>query len=189
MQVCNVKYHPDLSWEQYLQLPGLSFSSLKEFTGPETYGMHIGKLVHRYVLKPKEYNYEEADVVMPIAAELIKFVGYDILRQAICECPMTADFCSQGFVFNWRGIPDFQIPKVIVVDFKIIAGGTLRGYIERFKYDGQLRGYMMPVRAELGLIIAYNRAKRRVELEPIKPDNDFWRDVTIRYGTAKQTTI
>jgi hypothetical protein len=71
-------------------------------------------------------------------------------------------------------MPDLHKRGLIVVDFKIIKGGSLREYVKTFGYDNQIRGYMLPVNAPAGLIVAYNRAKRIVETQLVGQNHSYW---------------
>lgn len=182
MLVSNVKFHEGINWDQYKVLPGISFSWLKTEGQPipESEGMHIGKLVHTYLLKPKEYNFEHAEIVIPIASKLISFGG-ESFRLMKPELGITATFCVEGLYFNWRGMPDNHIFRQIVVDYKIIAG-DLKGYVDKFKYDEQLRGYMLPVEAPIGLIIAYNKKTKNIQTHSIGQDVRWWSYKVKQYG-------
>jgi hypothetical protein len=183
-KVTNITFHKDCEWDTYCKLPGHSFSSLKneDKLFVETEGSRIGKQVHTYILKPAEYDFQDADIVVPIARELVKFLGPHILQMLVPECGITANFEHEGFSLPWRGMPDLHKRKVIVVDFKIIKGGSLREYVKQFKYEDQVRGYMLPVEASTGLIVAYNRAKRIVETHLVKQDHSYWDYVVKQKG-------
>lgn len=182
IQVEDRKLHNLLSREEYLKLPGLSFSMLKDQVIPETPGIRIGTLVHKYILKPKEYNYEEYDIVEPIARELIKYVGLNILINALCEVGVTATFILDGFTFLWKGIPDIGILNEIVIDFKII-NGSLESYIKTFNYKNQLRGYMHGFGARVGIIIAWNKVKKIVEVAYVDRDDRWWGEIIRTRGS------
>lgn len=181
MLVTNIQHHPELNWNQYQQLPGLSFSSLREEEIKENEGMRIGTLVHKYLLKPSDYDFESAGIVVPIARELIKIVGTGLIKTMVAECPMTADFIYEDFVLPWRGIPDLKINRLLVIDFKVISG-SLKNYRKYFNVDNQLRGYMLPNYTNDGLIIAYNKKIKAVEMEMIHQDTRWWEQITITRG-------
>jgi hypothetical protein len=186
--ISNIQHHPNMPFDQYLKLPSTSFSGLKE-GGPieETPGMRIGTSVHKYILKPSEYNYEQADIVLPIANELIRTVGHGLLRNMICEVPITATFTHDDHDFKWKGIPDCYLPKIIIVDFKII-NGSLTDYMRFFNYPNQLRGYMLPTECNLGLIIAYNKKRKLVEKAIIKQDTYWWEHIVTTRGEINTLT-
>lgn len=179
MQVLNVKFHEDIAWDDYKVMPGKSFSWLKSEGEPipESPGMHIGKLVHTYLLKPKEYNFEEADIVIPIARELIKLN----LPAMKLEVGVTATFLVEGLKMEWRGMPDAHLFKHVVVDYKVLAG-DLDAYNKRFMYPEQLRGYMLPVEAPIGIIIAWNKKTKKVQTHTIGQDVRWWSYKVKQYG-------
>lgn len=183
LQVTDRKFHNCESREDYLKLPGISFSQLKNKTFVETEGMKIGTLVHKYLLKPKEYNYEQHEIVIPVANALINKIGWTILNNALCEVPVTAKFTFQGKVFEWKGIPDIPILDTIVIDIKVIKG-KLHNYLKLFNYPNQLRGYMKGFNAPIGLIVSGNRTKKPVEVEThiVHPDDAWWEGVVLDKG-------
>jgi hypothetical protein len=189
MIIENVIVHHGISFEDYLQIPRISFSSLKDAPVNESVGMRIGSLVHRYLLKPKSYRYEEADIVIPISQALVSFVGRELIQFMIAEVPVTADFIWEGFRLRWKGVPDLRYAQVVVVDFKVIKEGTLKGYCDRFGYREQIRGYMMPFGVDLGLIIAYNRKTKKVEIEAVDKSSLWWQAVTMSHGEVNKTQV
>lgn len=182
INITNIKYHPELSFEDYLKLDGTSFSGLKKFDGQITAGMHLGSLVHKYLLKPKEYNYEQYDIVRPLASKLVDFVGIDIIKASVAEVPITADLEYDEFRFKWKGVPDLRMEDVVVIDFKVIKGNDLEYYCNRFNYPEQIRGYMNPNKIDLGLIIAINSLNRQVMVKAIAQDQTFWKNIILTRG-------
>jgi hypothetical protein len=180
--ITNIKHHPELDFDQYLKLEGTSFSGLKKFDGKVTAGMHMGSLVHKYLLKPKEYDYEAYDIVRPLASKLVDFVGIDIIKESVAEVPITADLEYEGFRFKWKGVPDLRMPNVVVVDFKIIASNDLEWYCQRFNYPEQIRGYMNPDKIDLGLIVAINKSNHNVMVKPITQDQKWWKTIILSRG-------
>lgn len=181
MPTCNnITFHYNCDWDAYLALPGISFSSLKDkpFFGNE--GSNLGKRVHNYLLKPKEYDWVDPEAVIPIARKLLEF-GTGITKIMVPECGITCNLEVDGFRLGWRGMPDLHLVGKLVVDFKIIAG-SLKTYSKEFNYPEQLRGYMNPVSAPLGLIIAYNKKAKAVETELIKQDYNFWDNIVRQKG-------
>lgn len=186
MKVTNVNYYPNIPWEDYCKLPGKSFSWLKN-EGKEianTEGIHIGKLVHTYLLKPNEYNYEMPDVVIPIARELIKFYK-EIVYVSQVEIGMTANFIYEGLIMPYKGMADMLIKKYIVVDFKVLAG-DLDWYIKNYHYEEQLRGYMLPGQAPIGMIIAFNKKTKQPQLRVVDQNIGWWVYKIKQYGTVCQ---
>lgn len=181
MQIENRHLHHCIEREDYLKLPGTSFSMLKGEKIQETPGMRIGTLVHRYILKPELYNYEEYDIVRPAASKLIEIVGHSILNNAVTEVPITAILKHEGFSFDWKGIPDIFIINNLVVDFKII-NGNLTNYIKAFNYKNQLRGYGNGANSQLMLILAYNKKSCKVEHYFVDVNNSWWENIVVTMG-------
>lgn len=183
MQVLDVRYYKDIPWEDYLALPGKSFSGIKNEGVDIGYstGIKIGKLVHTYLLKPKEYNYEESDIVIPIARALVS-VYNSIIKHAEVEIAATSKFVLEGLMMPHKGLADMAIRRHLVLDFKILAG-DLKPYLERFKYPDQVRGYMLPFEAPLGLIVAFNKKTKQVQMEPVGQNITWWAHQIKKYGT------
>lgn len=180
MQVNNVQAHTGLPFADYLKLPGTSFSSLKPAFA-QTEGMRIGTLVHTYILKPWQYEYEESEIVIPVARELIRVVGHTLLRQCINETPLTADFVHDGFCLPWRGVPDSRLRNILTIDYKVIKGDLL-DYLERFNYPEQLNGYCLGGNTPDGMIIAYNRSRKKVQIHTQKCCSKFWENIVLTRG-------
>jgi hypothetical protein len=180
--VSNIQRHPGKTWQEYCQLPGMSFSALKQDGGPPVHatpGMHLGTLVHQYLMKPKEYAWVQPSVVVPIARALSRFV-HPLMQP---EVPFTCNLHSAGFTFAYRGIPDLPLLGHLVIDIKILAG-DLDTYMRRFGYAEQVRGYMLGCEAPAGMIASWNKTKQRVETCRVEQDTRWWEQVVTRYGTV-----
>ncbi len=180
----NITFHKDCEWDTYCKLPGHSFSSLKNEQRPfvESEGSRIGKAVHQYILKPLEYDWSMPEIVIPIARKLIDFVSPSVLKQMVPECGITATFTSDGFELPWRGMPDLYLRNVLVIDFKVFKSGSVAQFIKNYGSDNQVRGYMLPVSAPVGLIVGYNRTKREVDVATILPDGHWWDNIVKTKG-------
>ena len=75
MQILNTQYYHNLDFEDYLKMPGTSYSSIKGFEGEPTEGMKLGSRVHAYLNEPKEYDWQQVDIVIPIATALRGCLG------------------------------------------------------------------------------------------------------------------
>ncbi len=187
MNVSQVKFYPELPWDDYLKTPGWSFSGIKNDGRVEpmleSEGMRIGKLVHTYLLKPELYDYNDAGIVVPIARELNRKCGYGLIRNLEKECAVTARFEFEGLYMDYKGLIDTHLKKIIVIDFKVLAG-DLDGYIARFHYDHQLIGYGAPVEAKQRLIIAFNKKTKLVQTKFISYDPRWWQYQIKKYGKS-----
>jgi hypothetical protein len=161
--------------------PGKSFSGIKGNVIEETEGMRIGKHVHTYLLKPSEYNWEMADVVVPIAKRFVEFLGVHVIRMLDVECAVTADMTWEGLTMKYKGLMDMHLKDVIIIDFKILAG-DLNAAIKHFLYDQQLIGYGAPINAKKRLIISYNKKTKLIQTAFIEYDPRWWQYQIKRYG-------
>lgn len=180
MTVQNIIYYRGLDFEDYLKMPGTSFSSIKDFQGPPSTGMQLGTRVHNYLNEPEKFDWVDAETVIVIATELKRYLGdaYTVLEK---EVAFTADFIHNGMALKFRGRADMLRIGRIVVDLKILAGG-LDASIARFGYDKQISGYCYGGDAPVGLILAFNKAKKIVETKLIKPNDSFWNYQIVRLG-------
>lgn len=181
MTASNIKFFPDLNWDSYCKTEGYSFSWLKNEGAPleVTNGIKIGKLIHTYLLKPAEYDWSEPEIIMPIAKKLIDFKIQ--VNNSLTECAMTCDLEHEGLTMKWKGMADDLIKKLLVIDYKVIAGDLDR-YIKMFFYDHQIRGYMFPPECPDGLIIAFNKKIGKVQTAWVKPDPRWWIYKIKQYG-------
>ena len=186
MQVTNTIYYSDQDFADYLKLPGTSFSSLKGEI-PVSAGMALGSRIHAYLNEPGKYDWRDAEMVLPIAKVLRSHVG-DAFQYLQKEVAFTSIFEHNGMELKYKGRADLLKAGRIVIDFKILAG-SLGAAIERFGYDKQLSGYCLGTGSPLGLIIAYNKSSRKVEVKTVKPSCDFWEYQTVRLGEPVKETL
>lgn len=180
MIVRNLQYYDDMDFEDYLKLPGVSYSSLSGFSGPPSDGMRLGSRVHQYLNEPNEYDWNDAATVIAIASELKKYIGHAYLHLEK-EVAFTADFIHNGMMMAYRGRADMMKAGRIVVDIKILSG-SLEAAIERFGYAKQLSGYCIATGAPLALIVAFNRHRNRIEAKSLKPNATFWEYQIVKNG-------
>lgn len=184
LTIQNVKLYPEIEWDNYCSLKGKSFSGIKH-SGvdiPETMGIKIGKLVHSYLLKPKEYTWEMSEVVVPIARTLMSFVKPELMLMMKMECGVTADFIHEGMTMPYKGLLDAHIAKLLLIDFKVLSG-DLDNAVKFFRYDEQTRGYALPIETDTIMIISYNKKTKQVQHKFISYDPRWWCYQVKRYGT------
>ena len=180
MQVKNTKYYNDMDFDEYLKIKATSFSSLKDAPIVPTEGMKLGSRVHAYISEPEKYDWKDAEMVLPIAKALRQHVG-DAFQYMQKEVAFTSDFIHNGMVLHYKGRVDLLKAGRLVVDFKVL-GGSVDAAIERFGYDKQLSGYCLGTYSLMGLIIAYNKLQKKVEVRAIKPNASFWEYTTVQRG-------
>jgi hypothetical protein len=167
MIIANLKYYHDLAFEDYLQLPGVSFSSLKGEI-PQSAGMMLGTRVHNYLNEPDKYDWQQVEEVKAIAGALRGVLG-DSFNYMQKEIAFTCDMIHNGMVMKYKGRADALKPGRIVVDFKVLSG-PLNSACERFGYPDQLSGYAFPNLCTRALIVAYNKKLKVPELKLINGD-------------------
>lgn len=180
MNITNVQYYHNLPFEDYLALPGISYSGIKGFSGPPNAGMSLGTKVHAYLLEPNTYTWEDAETVKAIAAVIRPILG-PALAVLDKEVAFTCDMEYNGMVLHYKGRADLLKAGRIVVDLKVL-GGALQPAIERFGYQDQISGYCLATGSPLGLIVAYNRAKKKGEMQRIQPNVEYWRYQIVHRG-------
>lgn len=188
MKASGTTYYKDLPFEEYLKLPGTSYSSLKGERTP-TAGMRLGTRVHNYINEPATYDWKDADLVLPIASQIKAYVG-DAFKYLEKEVAFTSNFFHNGLMLKYKGRADMLKIGRIVIDLKILSG-PLDAAIERFGYKDQISGYCLATGSQMGLIIALNNQRRRVESKLIIPDAAFWEYQCVRLGGSihkQQTT-
>lgn len=182
MEVRNTIYHREMPFAEYLALPGTSYSSIKGFVGSPTPGMSLGTKVHQYLLEPTKYTWEDANIVREIAAAIRPVLGA-ALAVLEKEIAFTSKFHYNGFILQYKGRADMLLVGKIVVDLKVLSG-ALQPAIDRFGYGDQIPGYGLATGSATGLIVAYNRARKRVETKLIPTNSGlaYWQYQTVHRG-------
>lgn len=183
MQVSNIQYFKNLDFEQYLKLPGHSYSSIKGFSGQPTAGMKLGTRVHNYLNEPECFDWQQAAEVRKIAAAVRQYLGdaYTIMDK---ELSFTCNLEYEDMILQYRGRVDMVKVGSLVVDLKVLSG-ALPAAIERFGYNHQISGYCYGTGASRGLIIAYNKSSKKIETKFINPDPGFWQYQIARLGVPE----
>lgn len=172
MNITNVRYYHNLPFEDYLALPGISYSGIKGFSGPPNAGMSLGTKVHAYLLEPAQYSWDNIDQVKAIAAVIRPILG-PALAVLDKEVAFTCDMEYNGMVLHYKGRADLLKAGRIVVDLKVLAG-AIAPAVSRFGYQDQISGYCLATGSPLGLIVAYNKGKKMGEMARIVPNIEFW---------------
>jgi hypothetical protein len=165
----------NIPFNEYLKLPGQSYSGLKGgFT--TTPAMALGTKVHNHVLDGDDADDE---ATYEIGKVLMAEFG-SILSLSKKEISYTCDMHYDDMLLPYKGRIDIKILDTIV-DLKILSQ-PIKGSIRIFGYDKQITGYMLGSGATQGFIIAYNKVSKRCEVEKITPDYEFWKNIIRNYG-------
>lgn len=187
LEVFNTQFHVDIPFEDYLRLPGYSFSWLK--SGGQkiepTPKMRLGTKVHAYLLSAHEYEHgEDSDLVRPLAMALKGVLG-PVLRYCTPELAVTADFIYDGMVLKYKGRIDLPVvskPHLsLVIDLKVTEM-DLRKSIDFFHYHHQVSGYCLAIGASKGVIVSVNPRTKKTQVQPIRLITSFWEKSVLRFG-------
>lgn len=171
--VTNQRRYSRLEWDQYVALPGKSFSSLRNPDPiPMTPKMRLGSLVDKYLFTPSEYKGEMRDIVTPIARELKSFLG-SALDHATPQLAVTANFTVEGLTMPFRGLIDLSVGKNLIVDLKVSELDPVKA-INHFFYNHQISGYMMAYGATKGILMSINPKTKNIKTIPIPLVEEWW---------------
>lgn len=175
MTVTNAVQYSNLPWDDYIKLPGYSFSGLRnpdrDTNFQPTPKMRLGSAVDNYIFTPKEYNGEMFELVRPVAVELRKVLG-SALDLGRPQVSFTADFCHAGLKMPYRGRCDLLIAKLIV-DLKV-SELPIHKSIEYFMYHHQISGYALAGGCEKAMIISIHPKTHKISMTMINIVADWW---------------
>lgn len=196
IKVSNITRHDGLSFENYLKLPGYSFSFLsREQAGiasdvEKTDAMELGKLVDGILTSPEEVSpkhpmYSDAKEI----ARYIKTQYGKHLALFETQVSYTATFHYDVFSLQVRGRLDYLLPGLITLDLKVTSSTNVPALISHMGYENQVWGYAKMAGTPDGLILAYLRRRKICEVHrvPIGEHNDFWADKIMRFGTVSES--
>lgn len=183
IQVQNLKLLPNIPFEEYLALPGHSHSSIRsngKEIKPATPKMLLGKDVDAYLTDPLSYEYDNVEIVRPIANEVIKVLGK--ARQYLKpQLAFTCDFVFSGFRLPYKGRADLAIIRHIVIDVKV-SEMPLKRFIEYFRADNQVSGYALAIGAKAALIIQAHPKTYATSVYNVPIVLDWWEQQIIQKG-------
>jgi len=192
MTVHNIALLPAVPFEEYLRMPGWSYSGIKGSKIEPTPKMGLGTAVHNYLLTPSEFNHDH-NLVPALAFELKKIIG-PLLPFCWPELAVTAEFIHEDMIMHYKGRIDLPIifkgeignPLNLVLDIKVTEMDTRQG-IDFFGYHHQVNGYALAIGAKRMAIVSVNpkKIKRReiaTQVIPIQKETRFWEQAVLRYG-------
>lgn len=170
-------------FEDYLKLPGHSFSSIKnegvEFSAPSK-KMILGTHVHNYLLESEKYTYEDIEIVRPVAMELKRVIG-PLFTHLLPEVAVTAEFLFEGLVMSYKGRGDLVFPGHVLIDIKV-SEMPLHKSLEYFRYDRQVSGYAKGFDCRAAFIIQINPKTKKVTIYNVPLSFDWWEKQVLRLG-------
>jgi len=186
VRVKNIRFHPGLDLDEYLKLPGKSFSSIKNdgvTNFAPTEKMRLGTMVHQYLNESHLYDHtnERHELIEKLAITAKSAIG-GLLPYCEGEASVTADFLHEGFLLPYKGRIDACIKGKVIIDYKIINSRSIYDTLHRFGYNEQLTGYMMPVKALHAFIIAVSTITMKPEVVLVQPNYAYWENIIITKG-------
>lgn len=183
IEVRNLKIHNDIPFDEYLKIPGYSFSGvcaenrLKPFE--VTKKMRFGSQVDSYLFTPSEFKLDHEFSIQQIrsCALCIKQKLGAIYKHLEFQISITADFVYEGFVLHYKGRPDSGIRNILVVDLKLTEGMN-----PRYNYPAQLSGYAIALGAPIAFIAAQHPKKEICDIHQIEVTHDFWQQQILLKG-------
>lgn len=189
MQIYDIVIADNMPFEDYLKLPGMSYSGIKAAERGTridvTAKMIFGSLVDAYLFEPAKYNGEQYERVRPVAVIAQKYLGA-ALRYGRRQLAVTCTMQHKGFHMRYKGRVDLFIGHNVgvVVDYKV-SDMPLVAAINHFGYNHQVNGYAIPLMAKTSIIFSTSpKAPYTAQMQPVANSLDFWQAVTVKYGIA-----
>lgn len=165
-------------FEDYLALPGWSYSGIKqdgkEWQAP-TLKMQLGTDVDHYLTDPINYDHNNRELVVPIATELRKHIQ-PLVKFLKPQLAVTCEFEHGGFRMMYKGRGDLVIVDKLVIDIKVSEMPLMKA-IDYFGYDHQLRGYAKAFGCKSAIIISISpKNPKHVQMYnvPLHQDKYIW---------------
>lgn len=176
MQVLNRKTMLTCPFDEYVKIPAWGYSGIK-LSGVEpfqpTAKMKLGTHVHNYLLTPKEYKYDDIEIVKPLAIKLKETIGERLMQYLEPEMVVTADFVHEGFRMKYKGRLDLSIYGKLVIDCKITEM-DIRKAVDFFGYNFQQSGYAAGIEASTAIIVAIHPKKLTTQIYHVPLRFDWW---------------
>lgn len=181
IEVRNLIVFENLPFEEYLTMPGHSFSHIKTNGQyfPTTPKMQLGKDVDAYMNEPEYCCQNDLSIVRPLAIALKERVG-DLYFKFRKQVSVFADFVHQGMCMRYKGRMDWALQKIIVIDTKVAE--NIKKTIFYFDYPNQISGYCIAFECPAGLILSVHPIKHTTELIQIPVQTAWWEKQILKYG-------
>jgi len=180
MQIFDVRILEGVPFDEYLTLPGLSFSGTKSGAPVNvTERMMLGTRVHTYLLEPSKYDGQHYKIVRAIAMEVNKSLGA-LIKSGKRELTVLCTMVHRGFYLYYKGRVDLfaggMIIDLKVSELEIVAA------INHFGYNHQLNGYAAALSAKASVLFSINPKTLKVQTAPIPNSVTYWERVVLQYG-------
>lgn len=180
MRIFDIRILEGVPFDQYLQLPGISFSAVKGATPINpTDKMRLGTRVHTYLLEPAKYDGTDYRIVRAIAEKVNSHLGI-LLKTGKCELTVMCTMVHNGFYLYYKGRVDI-FAGCMIIDLKVSDLPVLHA-INHFGYNNQINGYAIPLKAKAGILFSIHPKTLNVQIAPIPNNYTFWERAVLQYG-------
>lgn len=183
MQIFDVRILEDVSFEDYLTLPGVNYSYVSRGGIAEykvTDNMRFGSRVDAFLFEPHMYDGEQYELVRAVADAGARVLGV-LLKYGKRQLTVMCTMVYNGLYMYYKGRIDLFAGQ-IVIDFKA-SDLEILAAVTHFGYNHQVNGYSIPLQAKSGLILSVSRKKPHgVQTCPIPNSLDFWQRAVMKYG-------
>lgn len=184
IEIKNLKMKENIAFEDYLLLPGLSFSSIKKQENGNaeiitTNKMNFGSLVDAYLLEPNKYTGENFAAVKACAVAAKKYLGI-LLENGKKQLSITCNMQFSGMRIKYKGRVDIFAAQT-VIDMKVSELDILKS-VNYFHYHNQLSGYALALNCNKSLLFSVHPKKHTVQMISIPTKSDWWEQMILKYG-------
>lgn len=205
----NMVCHEDITFADYLQLPGVGHSFLKHAKNgivedfPVSDKMQLGSIVDAILTEKETHNYfgsplyaAAVSIAAKIRSDFGKFLPF--LKKQVSYTG-TAKCSESGFSLAVTGRLDFLLPTIAVIDLKVTDEGSKRDPVKSLLeliaymgYDNQLFGYGGMAKVIQYYILIYSKQlkqtylfKRLTEPRPLYECAQWWSGKIQEHGVFK----
>jgi len=180
MEIFDVRILEGVPFDEYLKLPGLSFSGTKGTLPVNvTERMQLGTRVHAYLLEPSKYDGQHYKLVRAIAQKVNSQIGA-LIKIGKSELTVLCTMVHRGYYLYYKGRVDLfaggMIIDLKVSELEIVAA------INHFGYNHQLNGYAIALKARASVLFSINPNTLKVQTAPIPNSSTHWERVVLQYG-------
>jgi hypothetical protein len=196
IQYSNIQRFDNISFEDYLKLPGFSHSFLKrERNGVAedltiTDNIRLGSMVDNILTEPHKVNM--ASHLYPAGRDIARMIVDKfgpLISKMKSQVSFTCDMEYNGFVMPSKARLDWLFDEVAVLDLKITKSKDLTSLIDFMGYRNQKWHYSKAAKVPRSYLLIHSVPLKKTEFIPIDVSatiNPFWAEKIIKFGKVKQ---
>lgn len=187
----NIKRFDNVSFSEYLNVPGYSHSFLKrEIQGVSpvfnrTPKVELGSLVDAILTQP-----DQLDIYSPQLkraekiADLINYYFGSSIKHFENQVSIAADMQYNGFTMPFKVRLDWGLKDIAVIDLKVTAESNFKAIIDHMAYDNQLFGQAGAYGVKMTYLLMYSTKTDKCDLiqRPLN-SGEFWKEKIMKFGT------